>query len=139
MVDDILDPNRTSLPVVKGDLTSLALVNKVGAQWRAFPTSMIFPQSFAFHDQGPHMVGDAHPKTIATLGFFEGQRRFVLGQAIDLNTMMCTVDLCLALARHRGDQLLSVGADDSSKGHNGPHSWRGKSRPWLDKPKNLSI
>ena len=33
-MDDILDPNRISLPVVRDDLTPLALVNKVGAPRR---------------------------------------------------------------------------------------------------------
>ena len=59
-VDDILDPNWTSLPVVRDDLPPLALVNKVEAPRRSF---MTFPQSFAFHDRGPGMVWDAHTKT----------------------------------------------------------------------------
>jgi hypothetical protein len=42
-VDDILDPNRTSLPVVRDGLALLALVNKVGAPRRAVPTFMTFP------------------------------------------------------------------------------------------------
>ena len=37
-VNDILDPNRTSLPVVRDDLSPLALVNKVEApRWAFFP------------------------------------------------------------------------------------------------------
>ena len=51
-VDHILDPNRTSLPVVRDDLPLLALVNKVGAPRRAFSTFITFPQSFAFRDLG---------------------------------------------------------------------------------------
>ena len=62
-VDDILDPNRTSLPVVRDDLPPLASVNKVGAPRRAFPTFMTFPQSFAFRDRGPGMVWDAHTQS----------------------------------------------------------------------------
>ena len=42
-VDNILDPNHISLPVVRDDLPPLALVNKVGAPPRAFPTFMTFP------------------------------------------------------------------------------------------------
>jgi hypothetical protein len=61
-VDDILDPNRTSLLVVRDDLPPLALVNKVGTPRRAFPTLMTFLQSFAFRDWGPGMVCDAHTK-----------------------------------------------------------------------------
>ena len=43
-VDDILDPNQTSLLVVRDDLPPLALVNKMGAPRRACPTFMTFPQ-----------------------------------------------------------------------------------------------
>ena len=55
-VDDILDPNWTSLPVVRDNLPPLALVNKVEASRRAFPAFMTFLQSFAFCDLGPGMV-----------------------------------------------------------------------------------
>lgn len=51
-VDHILDPNRTSLPIIRDDLLSLALVNNVGAPRRAFSTFMIFLLSFAFHNRG---------------------------------------------------------------------------------------
>jgi hypothetical protein len=73
-VDDILDPNRTSLPVVRDDLSPLALVNKVGAPRRAFSTFMTFLQSFAFRDQGSDMVWDAHTK-IYTEPFAHGRKR----------------------------------------------------------------
>ena len=130
-MDDILDPNRTSLPIVRDDLSPLALVNKVGAPLRAFPTFMTFPQSFAFRDRGPGMVWDDHTKTnteplvdereramgfrtgtTATPSFSKDQRRFVLGQAMDLHTMVWTVSLCLALQWHYGDHLLSLGAEN---------------------------
>lgn len=62
-VDDMLDPLRTSLSVVPDDLLSLALVNKVKALRRAFPTFITFPSSFAFEDCGPSMVWDAHTHT----------------------------------------------------------------------------
>ena len=100
----------------------LALVNKVGAPRRAFSTFMTFPQSFAFHNLGPCMVWDDHTKThtkplvdkrkrtmwfctgtTAALSFSEGQRRNLLGQAMDFNTMLYNIGLCLALQRHRGD------------------------------------
>ena len=42
-VDDILDSNQTSLPVVRDDFPLLALVNKVGAPQKAFPTFMTVP------------------------------------------------------------------------------------------------
>jgi hypothetical protein len=115
-VNDILDSNQTFLIDIWDDLSPLALVNKVGAPRRAFPTFMTFPQLFTFRDREPGMVWDAHTKThtepladerecaigfrngtTATHGLFEGQRRFVLGQTIDLHTMVWIVGLCLAL------------------------------------------
>ena len=62
-LDDILDPNRTSLLVDRDDLPPLALVNKMGAPQRAFSTFITFPQSFAFRDQGLGMVWNAHITT----------------------------------------------------------------------------
>jgi len=81
------------------------------------------------------MVWDAHTKThtepladereramgfrtstTAAPGLSEGQRRFVLGQTMDLNTMVWIAGLCLALQRHHGDQLFSLGAEDSGQG-----------------------
>ena len=142
-MDDILDPNWISLPVLQDDLPLLALVNKVGAPWRAFPTFMTFSQSFAFRDLGSDIVWDAHTKTYTELlvderertmkfrtgttaapGFSEGQRRFILGQIMDLNTMVWIAGLCLALQRHHGNQLLSLGQMILIRGHSGPHSWK---------------
>ena len=54
--------------------------------------------------------------TTSASGLFKGQRRFVLGQAMDLHIMVWTVTLCLALQRHRGDKLLSLGAENFSQG-----------------------
>ena len=134
-VDHILDSNRTSLPVVRDDLPSLALVNKVGAPRRVFPTFMTFPQSFAFHNRKPCLVCDADTKThtkplhdkqeramgfctgtTATPGLSEGQRCFVLGQAMDIHTMVWTVGLRLALQWHHGDHFLSLGVDNYGQG-----------------------
>ena len=58
-----------------------------------------------------------HTYTTATPGvpgfrIFKGQRRYLLDQAMDLHTMVWNVGLCLALQRHHGDQLLSLGAKD---------------------------
>jgi len=156
-VDDILDPNRTSLSVVRDDLPPLALVNKVGAPRQAFSTFMTFPQSFVFCNRGPGMVWDTHTKThtepladeqeramgfptgtTAAPGLSEGQRRFVLGQAIDLHTMVWTVGLCLSLQKHHGDQWLSLGQRTLVRGHSGPHPWRREFMPWLEKPSEFS-
>ena len=102
-----------------------------------------FSQSFVFRDQGPGMVWDADTKTntepladereramgfctgiITAPGLLEGQRRFVLSQAMDLHTMVRTVSLCLALKQHYCDSLLSLGARTLVRGHCGPHSWK---------------
>ena len=57
-----------------------------------------------------------HMSTIAAPGLFESQRRFMLGQAMDLNTMVWTVGLFLALQWHHGDMLLSLGREDFGQG-----------------------
>ena len=103
-----------------------------------FPTFMTFPQSFNFRGQGLGMVWDAHTKihteplvdkrkramefhigTTVVPGLSKGQRCFVLGQAMDLHTMVtCIVSVlyCLVLQQHHGDQLLSLGAEDYGQG-----------------------
>ena len=86
------------------------------------------------------MVWDAHTKTHtksladkreramgfrtsnnAVPGLSEGQQRFLLGQAMDFHTMVWTVSLRLALQQHHDNQLLSLGANDSSQEHSGSH------------------
>ena len=93
--------------VVRDDLPPLALVNKMGAPRRALPIFMMFPQSFAFRDQGSGMMWDVHTKihtkpladereraigfrtsTTAAPSLSESQQRFVLGQAMNLHTMV---------------------------------------------------
>ena len=92
---------------------------------------MTFPHSFALRDRGPGMVWDVDTKThtepladerehamgfqtgtTAAPGFSEGLRRFILGQTMDLHTMVWAVGLCLSLQQHHGDHLLSLGAED---------------------------
>ena len=51
--------------------------------------------------------------TTSALGMSKGQRRFVLGQTMDLNTMVWNVGLCLVLQWHHGDRLLFLGAKNS--------------------------
>ena len=121
-VDVILDPHQIFLPVVQDYVSSLALINQMGAPRRAFSTFMMFPQSFSFCNWGPGMMWDAHTKThiepladereramgfrtgtTIALGLFEGQRRLMLGQAMDFHTMVWTVGLCLSFQFHYGD------------------------------------
>lgn len=103
-VDDILDDHRLSTEVTKDDEPPLAVVNRVGFTRGALPTLMCYPGSFAFRTRGPCMVWDSTSQTYEepstdererAMGFLtcttaasdlkEGQRRFLLGQAIDLN------------------------------------------------------
>ena len=57
-----------------------------------------------------------HIGTLAAPGRSEGQRHFVLGQAMDFHIKVWTISLCLALQRHHGDHLLSLGAEDFGQG-----------------------
>jgi hypothetical protein len=114
-VDDILDNHWVSTEVTKDDEPPLAVVNRVGFTWRAFPTLMCYPGSFVFRRRGRDMVRDstsqtyeepfAHEReramgfltsTTAAPDLFEGQRRYLLGQAIDLNTLVWVCGLCFA-------------------------------------------
>ena len=70
--------------------------------------------------------GSVHHRSL-----YEGQWRFMLGQAMGSYIMVWTVGLCLSLQKH---QWLYVGAEDSGQGHNGPHLWRREFTPWLEKP-----
>ena len=119
-VDDILDPNRTFLPVVRDDLPPLVLTNNVGASRMGlshlYEVSKVIRLPRLGVGYGVGCAMGFHISTTATFGLFEGQRRFVLGQAMDLHSMMWTVSLCLALQRHHDDQLLSMGAEDTSRG-----------------------
>ena len=98
------------------------------------PHIMHFPQSSAFCDikawygvecycKNPHQTigcqtearhGIPYLNTSA-FSFFDGQRHSVLGQAMDLNTMVRNSGLYHALERHSGDLLLSLRAEDSGQ------------------------
>jgi hypothetical protein len=92
---------------------------------------MTFSQLFAFRDWGLRMIWNAHTKTqteplidereramgsyigtTANPDLSKGQRRFVLGQTMDLHTMVWTVRLCIALQRHRNDHFLCLEVED---------------------------
>ena len=94
-VDDVLDLQQISLPIIQDALPLLALVNKMGAPHRVFSFFKTIPKSFGFRDQGPSTVWDAHAKihfklvvsereramgfrtrTTTALGYSEGQHRF---------------------------------------------------------------
>jgi hypothetical protein len=140
VVTDILDDRRATTMVTKDDEPPLAVVNRVGYDRGAFPTLMCYPGSFAFRAQGPGMVWDdvsqAYEEPSAdererAMGFLtgttaapdlsEGQRRFLLGQAIDLNTLVWVCGLCFAVQRHQRDHPRVLGADHDGQGATEPH------------------
>ena len=57
-----------------------------------------------------------HTATTVVPGLYEGQRRFVLGQATNLHTIVKIVSLFLALQQHQRDKLLYLGAEDYGHG-----------------------
>ena len=139
-VDGILDDHRISTEVSTDDEPPLAVVNRVGFTRRAFPTLMCYPASFAFRAHGPGMVWDTTSQTYEepsadererAMGFLtgttaapdlsEGQRRFLLGQAIDLNTLVWICGICFAVQRHQRDHSRLLGADHDGQGATEPH------------------
>jgi len=140
IVSDILDDHRVSTMVTKDDEPPLALVNRVGYDRGALPTLMCYPGSFAFRAQGPGMVWDVVSQayeepsadereramgfltgTTAAPGLSEGQRRFLLGQAIDLNTLVWICGLSFALQCCQRDHPRVLGADTDGQGATEPH------------------
>ena len=134
-VDDILDDHHSSLPVVVDDACPFALVNKVGAPRGALPTLVSYPGSFAFRAHGPGMLWNTkvhtHEEPNAdererAMGFLtgttaahdltEGQRRFVLGQAMDLNTLVWFLGVCLAVQRSECGHLLALKSEGNGQG-----------------------
>ena len=139
-VTAILDDRRVSTMVTTDDEPPLAVVNRVGYDRGAFPTLMCYPGSFAFRAQGPGMVWDDLSQTYeepsadereramgfltgttAAPGLSEGQRRFLLGQAIDLNTLVWVCGLSFAIQRHQRDHPRVLGADTDGQGATEPH------------------
>ena len=139
-VDDILDDHRVSTEVSKDDEPPLAVVNRVGFPRGAFPTLMSYPRSFAFRTRGPGMVWDSTSQSYEepsanererAMGFLtgttaapdlsEGQRRFLLGQAIDLNTLVWVCGLWFAIQHRLRDHPRVLGADSDGQGAAVPH------------------
>ena len=135
-VDHILNVGRYAQPVLQNDQYPLTLVNHVRQPRLALPTLVSFPQSFAFRDGGPGMVFDANTRTLEepcadererAMGFLTGttcgpdvtesQRRHVLGQAMDLTSMVWFMGICLAAQRYnKGGLEGHLGADASDQG-----------------------
>jgi site-specific DNA-cytosine methylase len=124
-VSEILDPHRTPRRVYHDDQAPLAVVNRKGEPHRAFPTLVSFARSYAFKDNGPGLVWDSitqemvepnadeHERTMGfptgttnVHGISEQQRRFLLGQAMDLNYLTWVVSLVVAEQRRLASTLI---------------------------------
>jgi hypothetical protein len=114
-MSDILDPYRIPRSVYHADQALLAVVNRKGEPCRAFPTLVSFARSYAFKDNRPGLVWDSITQemvepnadereramgfptgTTNVHGMSEQQRRFLLGQAMDLNCLTWVVSLVVA-------------------------------------------
>jgi hypothetical protein len=135
-VDHILNEGRYAQAVVKEDQPPLAFVNQVGQPRMALPTLVSYPRSFAFRDGGPGLVFDTSSQrlkepcvderehamgfltsTTSGPGLTELQRCQILGQAMDLTSMVWFVGVCLAAQRHnKGGLEGHLGAEASGQG-----------------------
>jgi hypothetical protein len=124
-VSDILDPHRTPRRVYHDDQVPLAVVNRKGEPRRAFPTLVSFARSYAFKDNGLGLVWDSITQemvepnadereramgfpigTTNVHGISEQQRRFLLGQAMDLNCLTWVISLVVAEQRRLASTLI---------------------------------
>jgi hypothetical protein len=124
-VSDILDPHRTPRHIYHDDKAPLAVVNRKGEPRRAFSTLVNFAHTYAFKDNGPglvwnsvtqEMVESNADKRERAMGFrigttnlhgmSEQQRRFLLGQAMDLNCLTWVVSLVVAEQRRLVSTLI---------------------------------
>ena len=124
-MSDILDPYRTPRRVYYDDQAPLVVVNRKREPCRAFPTLVSFACSYAFKDNGLGLVWDSitqemvEPNTDErerAMGFptsttnvhciSEQQRRFLLGQAMDLNCLTWVVSLVVAEQRRLASTLI---------------------------------
>jgi hypothetical protein len=124
-VNDILDPHQTPRRIYHDDQASLAVVNRKGEPHRAFLTLVSFARSYAFKDNGPGLVWDSITQEMVeqnadererAMGFSTGttnvhdiseqQRRFLLGQAMDLNCLTWVVFLVVAEQRRLASTLI---------------------------------
>ena len=121
------------------DQPPLAVVNQVGMPRLALPTLVNYPGSHAFRDHGSGLVWDTTTRRLEepradererAMGFptcttaapmlTESQRRQILGQAMDLTSMVWFLGVCLAfqqyntsgLDEHLGANSLGQGAQE---------------------------
>jgi hypothetical protein len=114
-VSDILDPHKAPRRVYHDDQAPLAVVNCKREPRRALPTLVSFARLYAFKDNGLGLEWNSTKQemvepnadereramgfptgTTNVLGLLEHQRRFLLGQAMDVNCMIWIVSLVVA-------------------------------------------
>jgi hypothetical protein len=124
-VSDILDPHRIPRYVYHDDQAPLAVINRKGEPRRAFPTLVSFARSYAFKNNEPGLAWDSITQemvepntdereramgfptdTTIVHGISEQQRRFLLGQAMDLNCLLWVVSLVVAEQRRLASTLI---------------------------------
>ena len=66
-------------------------------------------------DERERAMGFPTSTTVAH-GLQEGQRRFLLGQSMDLNSIVWIIGICLAAQQHMDDQLLPLRAENNGQG-----------------------
>jgi hypothetical protein len=117
-VSDILNPHRTPRRVYHDDQAPLVVVNRKEEPRRALPTLVSFVHSYAFKDNGSGLVWDSITLEMVepnaderkrAIGFPTGttnvpslsehQRRFLLGQAMDVNCLTWIV--LLVVVEHK--------------------------------------
>jgi hypothetical protein len=124
-VSDILDPHRALRRVYLDDQAPLAVVNRKGEPRRALPMMVSFAHSYSFKDNGPGLVWDSTTQEMVepnaeererAMGFPTGttnvpglsghQRRFLLGQAMDVNCLTWIVSLVVAEQKQLASSLV---------------------------------
>jgi hypothetical protein len=115
LVDDISDQGCHSCMVHHDDWPPLVMVNKVSLPRTTLLTFFSFPHSHAFRNGSPWMIWDSHSfdmekpnayereqamkfhiSTTTMQSIFEGTRRWILGQVMDLNSFTWIFNLVWA-------------------------------------------
>jgi hypothetical protein len=124
-VSDILDPYKAPRRVYHDDQASLAVVNRKEEPRRVLPMLVSFACLYAFKDNGPGLVWDSTTQemvepnadereramdfstgTTNVPGLLEHQRRFLLGQAMDVNCLIWIVSLVVAEQKRLASSLV---------------------------------
>jgi hypothetical protein len=124
-VNDISDPHRVPRHVYHDGQAPLAVVNRKGEPLRALPTLVSFARLYAFKNSGPGLVWDSTTQemvepnadereramgfptgTTNVSGLSEHQRRFLLGQAMDVNCLTWIVSLVVAEQKRLASSLV---------------------------------